>query len=69
MGPSLPNGSTLSVLLIAGLVEKLRVHIMPVFLGSGRRLFDHPDLVGVELERTRLLEVGQRTSMSFRVRP
>ncbi|BFU43441.1 dihydrofolate reductase family protein [Krasilnikovia sp. MM14-A1004] len=54
-------------LLVAGLVDEVRVDVMPVFLGAGTRLFDDPRLAGVKLERTGLTEVGQRVSLRFRV--
>jgi dihydrofolate reductase len=52
-------------LLAAGLVDELRVDVMPVLLGSGRRLFD--DVAGTRLEKLRVEEAGGRTSLSFRV--
>jgi len=38
----------------AGLVDEIGVHLVPVLLGDGRRLFDHlgPDHVELELTRT-----------------
>jgi len=42
--------------LQAGLVDELHLHIAPVFLGEGRRLFDDHSGVGpAQLERTRVL--------------
>jgi dihydrofolate reductase len=53
-------------LLTAGLVDELRVDVMPVLLGSGRRLFD--GLSGsVRLEKLRVEETGARTTLAFRV--
>jgi dihydrofolate reductase len=52
-------------LLAAGLVDELRVDVMPVLLGSGRRLFD--DVAGTRLEKLGVEEAGGRTSLSFRV--
>ena len=51
----------------AGLVDELRVDVMPVLLGSGLRLLDDAALEGVRLEKTGLQEVGARTSLRFRV--
>ena len=53
-------------LLAAGLADELRVDIMPVLLGSGRRLFDGLP-PGVRLEKIGVEEAGVRTSLSFRV--
>src|SRR3954451_22116123 len=52
-------------LLAAGLVADLRMDVMPVLLGSGRRLFD--DVAGTRLEKLGVEEAGGRTSLSFRV--
>jgi hypothetical protein len=43
------------------------VHIAPVLLGQGTRLFDHlPDRV-VELERFRVVDSPDATHLSFRI--
>ena len=52
-------------LLATGLVDELRVDVMPVLLGSGRRLFD--DVAGTRLEKLGVEEAGGRTSLGFRV--
>src|SRR4051794_40585886 len=51
-------------LLAAGLVDELRIDVMPVLLGSGRRLFD--DVAGTRLEKLGVEEAGGRTSLRFR---
>ncbi|MGH3655996.1 MAG: dihydrofolate reductase family protein [Micromonosporaceae bacterium] len=56
-------------MLHAGLVDELRVDVMPVFLGAGLRLFDDPDLGHLRLEKLGISEVGVRTTLRFRVRP
>lgn len=57
----------ISELLAAGLVDELHVDVMPAFLGSGKRFFDDPALAGVRLEKAATVEVGERTSLRFRV--
>jgi dihydrofolate reductase len=53
-------------LLAAGLVDELRVDVMPVLFGDARRLFD--GLPGsVRLEKLGVEEAGARTSLKFRV--
>ncbi len=42
--------------LAAGVLDALELHIVPVLLGQGRRLFDHLGPDHFELERTRTLE-------------
>ena len=43
--------------LRAGLVDEMHLHVVPVFLGSGRRLFDgHVANAPARLERTRVVE-------------
>jgi len=53
-------------LLAAGLADELRVDIMPLLLGGGRRLFDGLP-PGVRLEKIGVEDVGVRTSLAFRV--
>ena len=54
-------------LLAAGLVDELSVDVMPVFLGTGLRLFEDPALERVRLEKIGVREAGARTSISFRL--
>jgi len=54
--------------LAAGLLDELRLHVAPVLLGSGRRLFDHLGDQTIELERTRVVESPYATHLFFTVR-
>jgi len=54
--------------LDAELVDELRVDIMPVFLGTGRRFFDNASLERVRLEKIDALEIGARTTLTFQVK-
>lgn len=52
-----------------GLLDELEIHLVPVLLGEGRRLFEHLGVRHHELERTRVLEGdGGVTHLHFRVR-
>ncbi len=42
--------------LNAGLVDELLIHLIPVFLGGGVRLFEAPESGGVELEQIQAIE-------------
>ena len=55
--------------LAAGVLDELEIHLIPVLLGQGRRLFDHLGPEHIELERTRVLEGEDGvTHMHYRVR-
>ncbi len=49
-------------LLVLGLVDELRVDIMPVLLGRGIRLFDSPAFASIRLEKIGVEEVDARTA-------
>jgi dihydrofolate reductase len=54
--------------LVAGVLDELELHVVPVLLGQGRRLFDHLDPQHIKLERVRSLE-GEHgvTHLRYRV--
>ena len=54
--------------LAAGVLDELEIHLIPVLLGQGRRLFDHRGPDHIELERTRVLEEDGVTHLRYRVR-
>ena len=62
------GAGTAQLALAAGVLDELEVHLVPVFLGQGRRLFDNLSPEHIELERTRILE-GEAgvTHMHYRV--
>jgi dihydrofolate reductase len=50
------GAGTARLVLAAGVLDELELHVIPVLLGQGRRLFDHLSPEHIELERTRILE-------------
>jgi dihydrofolate reductase len=52
----------------AGLLDEIELHIAPVFLGGGVRLFDRPELVDVLFEPIRVVEGPQATHIRYRVK-
>jgi len=53
--------------LAAGVLDELEIHLVPVLLGQGRRLFDNLSPEHIELERTRVLEGDGVTHLHYRV--
>jgi dihydrofolate reductase len=51
----------------AGLLDELQIHVVPLFLGDGVRLFDRLDPT-VELEATRVIESPTVTHLRYRVK-
>jgi dihydrofolate reductase len=54
-------------LLRAGELDELEIHLVPVLLGAGRRLFDRTGSGHVELELVRRLEDRDVTHLRYRV--
>jgi dihydrofolate reductase len=53
-------------LLRAGLLDELQIHLAPVFLGAGVRLFDQMP-TDIELEKTRVIDSPRVTHLRYRV--
>src|SRR5438445_916825 len=58
------GGSTVQQALRAGLVDEMQIHVVPLLLGGGVRLFE--GLGGIELESTRVIESPSVTHLRFR---
>jgi len=61
------GASTAQQALNAGLVDELRIHVAPVLLGAGTRLFDHLGYGRTVLEQTRVLESPFAAHLRLRV--
>jgi dihydrofolate reductase len=53
--------------LQAGLIDEIAVHVVPVLLGDGVRLYGGSGGAEIRLQRTTLAESGQLTDLRFRV--
>jgi dihydrofolate reductase len=51
----------------AGLLDEVQIHLAPVLLGNGIRLFDHLGTEPIELEGTRVIDAPDVTHLRFRV--
>ena len=52
----------------AGLLDEISIHLVPVFLGGGVRLFDHLDVSPRELEYVGGRQLAGVTHLRFRFR-
>lgn len=53
--------------LRAGLLDEMEIHVVPVLLGQGRRMFDHLTTDQIELELTRVVDAPGITHLHYRV--
>ena len=53
--------------LRAGVLDELEIHLIPVLLGQGRRLFDHLGPDHIELELARSIDAPGVTHLRYRV--
>lgn len=61
------GANTIQQYLGSGLLDELQVHLVPIFLGGGVRLFEHLSPGQVELERTRVIDSPEVTHLKYRV--
>lgn len=53
--------------LTAGLLDELQIHLIPILLGGGVRLFEHLDPRGIELKKIGAVETPGATHFRFAV--
>lgn len=53
--------------MTAGLLDEIQIHLAPVLLGGGRRLFENTGTEQIELEATRVIDSPGVTHLRFRV--
>lgn len=53
--------------LKVGMLDEIQLHLIPIVLGSGTRLFDNLDTEPMELERMSVIETPDVTHLRFRV--
>jgi dihydrofolate reductase len=61
------GAGTAQLALRAGVLDELQIHLIPVLLGEGRRLFEHLGTDHIELEPVRVLEGEGVTHLRYRV--
>jgi dihydrofolate reductase len=59
------GGQVVSQCLAAGLIDEVMVHVAPVFLGGGPRLFDAPGLESVRLEPVEAIHSPRATHIRY----
>jgi dihydrofolate reductase len=62
LGASIPQQC-----LRAGLLDEIQIHLVPVLLGAGVRLFDHLGSGDIDLETVRIVDSPGVTHLRFRV--
>jgi dihydrofolate reductase len=58
---------TAQLALAAGVLDELQIHLIPVLLGEGRRLFEHLGADHIELEPMRIVDGPGVTHLRYRV--
>jgi dihydrofolate reductase len=61
------GAETIQQYLEAGLLDEIQIHVVPLLLGGGIRLFGEADSKQVELETSRVVDSPSVTHLRFRV--
>jgi dihydrofolate reductase len=61
------GANTVRQFIEAGLIDELQIHLAPLLLGAGVRLFEHTGPEQVQLESTRVIDSPKVTHLRYRV--
>jgi dihydrofolate reductase len=61
------GANTVQRFMEAGLIDEIQIHLAPVLLGDGVRLFEHIDKEHIELEKRRAIDSPKVTHLRYRV--
>jgi dihydrofolate reductase len=61
------GADTIRQYLLAGLVDEITIHVAPLLLGNGLRLFDTLGLAGIRLEQQEVVSSPLVTHINYRV--
>jgi dihydrofolate reductase len=61
------GANTIQQYLKAGILDEIQIHLVPILLGDGIRLFEHLGTGAPELQSTRVVESPGVTHLRFRV--
>ena len=61
------GANTVTQYLQAGLLDELQIHVIPILLGNGVRLFQDLSPAGFELTKTRSIDTPRATHLRFSV--
>ena len=64
----LHGADTVQRCLQAGVLDEMEIHVVPVLLGQGRRLFDHLRADHIVLELSRIVDAPGVTHLHYRIR-
>ncbi|MGH3589156.1 MAG: dihydrofolate reductase family protein, partial [Pseudonocardia sp.] len=67
-GVHMVGGYTAQRAIEAGVLDELQIHLIPVLLGRGRRLFEDVLPSHVELEVVRVIDTPEATHLRYRIR-
>lgn len=63
------GANTIQQFITNGLLDELEIHLVPVLLGDGIRLFENIDGGSIELDRMRVVDSPHVTHLKYRVLP